>query len=73
MKNENNLSAKETSDTGVVSTRLLTRIAIDLEKEMERFDNETVKADLKMQIEGLKALKKEIDEFRNVKAILNVR
>lgn len=54
-----------------VSTRLLTRIATDLEKEMKRSDNEMVISDLEMQIDGLKALKKELDDFRTIKAILN--
>jgi hypothetical protein len=56
---------------GGVGTRLLTRIATDLKKEMKRSDNEMVIADLEMQIDGLKALKKEIDDFRTIKAILN--
>ena len=57
--------------TRSVSTRLLTRIATDLEKEMKRSDNDMVIADLEMQIDGLKALKKELDDFRTIKCILN--
>ena len=56
---------------GDVSTRLLTRIATELEKEMKRSDNEMVIADLEKQIDGLKALKKELDDFRTIKSILN--
>jgi hypothetical protein len=56
---------------GGVSTRLLTRIATDLEKEMKRSDNDMVIADLEIQIDGLKALKKELDDFRTIKSILN--
>lgn len=69
MANEENLSAKEALRG--VSTRLLTRIASDLEKEMKRSHNEMVIADLEMQIDGLKALKKELDDFRTIKSILN--
>lgn len=55
----------------IVSTSLLTRIATDIKKEMKRSDNEMVIADLEMQIYGLKALKKELDDFRTIKSILN--
>ena len=58
---------------GGVSTRLLTRIATDLEKEMKRSDNDMAIADLEIQIDGLKALKKELDDFRTIKSILNGR
>ena len=71
MENEENLSVKQALRIGGVSTRLLTRIATDLEKEMKRSDNEIVIADLEMQIDGLKALKKELDDFRTIKSILN--
>ena len=71
MENEENLSVKQALRIGDVSTRLLTRIATDLEKEMKRSDNEIVIADLEMQIDGLKALKKELDDFRTIKSILN--
>ena len=73
MENEENLSVKQALRIGGVSTRLLTRIATDLEKEMKRSDNEIVIADLEMQIDGLKALKKELDDFRTIKSILNGR
>ena len=73
MENEENLSVKQALRIGGVSTRLLTRIATDLEKEMKRSDNEIVIADLEMQIDGLKALKKELDDFRTIKTILNDR
>jgi len=71
MENEKTLSVKQALRIGGVSTRLLTRIATDLEKEMKRSDNEIVIADLEMQIDGLKALKKELDDFRTIKTILN--
>jgi hypothetical protein len=71
MENEETLSVKQALRIGGVSTRLLTRIATDLEKEMKRSDNEIVIADLEMQIDGLKALKKELDDFRTIKSILN--
>jgi len=71
MENEETLSVKQGLHIGGVSTRLLTRIATDLEKEMKRSDNEIVIADLEMQIDGLKALKKELDDFRTIKTILN--
>ena len=71
MKNEETLSVKQALRIGGVSTRLLTRIATDLEKEIKRSDNEIVIADLEMQIDGLKALKKELDDFRTIKTILN--
>ena len=73
MENEEKLSVKQALRIGGVSTRLLTRIATDLEKEMKRSDNEIVIADLEMQIDGLKALKKELDDFRTIKSILNGR
>ena len=71
-----NPQAQDTADNGnssfgVVSTSLLTQIAADLEKEMKRSDNEMLIADLEMQIDGLKALKKELDDFRTIKTILN--
>ena len=71
MEKEEKLSVKGALRIGSVSTRLLTRIATDLEKEMKRSDNDMVIADLEMQIDGLKALKKELDEFRTIKSILN--
>lgn len=71
MENEEKLSVKEALRIGSVSTRLLTRIATDLGKEMKRSDNDMVIADLEMQIDGLKALKKELDDFRTIKSILN--
>ena len=71
MENEENLSVKQALRIGGVSTRLLTRIATDLEKEMKRSDNDIVIADLEIQIDGLKALKKELDDFRTIKSILN--
>ena len=71
MENEETLSVKQVLRIGGVSTRLLTRIATDLEKEMKRSDNEIVIADLEIQIDGLKALKKELDDFRTIKTILN--
>lgn len=71
MDNEEKLTVKQALRIGDVSTRLLTRIATDLEKEMKRSDNDTVIADLEMQIGGLRALKKELDDFRAIKSILN--
>ena len=71
MENEETLSVKQVLRIGGVSTRLLTRIATDLEKEMKRSDNDMVIADLEIQIDGLKALKKELDDFRTIKSILN--
>ena len=71
MENKENLSVKQALRIGGVSTRLLTRIATDLEKEMKRSDNDMVIADLEIQIDGLKALKKELDDFRTIKSILN--
>ena len=72
MNKEMNLEDKNKAlHIGDVSTRLLTRIATELEKEMKRSDNEMVIADLEKQIDGLKALKKELDDFRTIKSILN--
>lgn len=71
MDNEEKLTVKQALRIGGVSTRLLTRIATDLEKEMKRSDNDMVIADLEMQIDGLKELKKELDDFRTIKTILN--
>jgi len=68
---DSNEAQSQPSCLGAVSTRLLTRIATDLEKEMKRSGNDIVMADLKMQVDGLKALKKELDDFRTIKSILN--
>ncbi len=57
---------------GVVSTRLISRVVADLQKELVRTENEIVKRDLEEQIEGLKTLKKELDDFRTIRRILNV-
>lgn len=54
-----------------VSSRLLLRVAADLQKELIRQTDDVVKADLEMQIEGLKALHKEVEDYRTVKRILN--
>ena len=56
---------------GAVSSRLLLRIAADLQKELIRQTDDMVKADLEMQIEGLKALHKEVEDYRTIKRILN--
>lgn len=56
---------------GGVSSRLLLRIAADLQKESVRQTNEVVKQDLEMQIEGLKALHKEVEDYRTIKRLLN--
>ena len=58
---------------GCVSTRLISRVVADLQKELVRTENEIVKRDLEEQIEGLKTLKIELDDFRTIKRILNVR
>ena len=71
MDNEEKLTVKQALRKGGVSTRLLTRIATDLEKEMKRSDNDMVIANLETQIDGLKSLKKELDDFRTIKTILN--
>lgn len=66
---------KDTEDESlnirVVSTRLISRVVADLQKELLRTEKEIVKRDLEEQIEGLKALKKELDDFRTIKSILN--
>jgi hypothetical protein len=56
---------------GAVSSRLLLRIAADLQKELVRQTNEVVKQDLEIQIEGLKALHKEVEDYRTIKRLLN--
>jgi hypothetical protein len=45
--------------------------AKDLINWGELSDNDMVIADLEIQIDGLKALKKELDDFRTIKSILN--
>ena len=62
----------KTLHIGVVSTRLISRVVADLQKELVRTENEIVKRDLEEQIEGLKTLKTELDDFRTIKRILNV-
>ena len=54
-----------------ISSKLLLRIAEDLQKELIRQTNDVVKADLEMQIEGLKKLHKEIEDYRTIKRLLN--
>jgi len=68
-----NLNNQETAQLGIgaVSSRLLLRIASDLQKELIRQTNEVVKQDLEMQIEGLKALHKEVEDYRTIKRLLN--
>ena len=63
----------ETAQLGIggVSSRLLLRVAADLQKELIRQTDDVVKADLEMQIEGLKALHKEVEDFRTIKRLLN--
>ena len=56
---------------GAVSSRLLLRVAADLQKELIRQTDGVVKADLEMQIEGLKALHKEVEDYRTIKRLLN--
>jgi hypothetical protein len=73
MNTEKTLKNKETTQLGIgaVSSRLLLRIATDLQKELVRQTNEVVKQDLEMQIEGLKALHKEVEDYRTIKRLLN--
>lgn len=52
-----------------VSSRLLLRIAADLQKELVRQTDDMVKADLETQIEGLKVLHKEVEDYRTIKRI----
>lgn len=54
-----------------VSSRLLLRIAADLQKELIRQTDDVVKADLEMQIKGLKVLHKEVEDYRTIKRLLN--
>lgn len=56
---------------GAVSSRLLLRVAADLQKELIRQTDDVVKVDLEMQIKGLKALHKEVEDYRTIKRLLN--
>ena len=56
-----------------VSSSLLLRVAADLQKELIRRTDDVVKADLEMQIEGLKSLHKEVEDYRTIKRLLNGR
>lgn len=62
----------ENNTTNIINTRLLLRIAADLEKEMVRQTDAVVKVDLETQVNGLKTLYKEIEDFRTIKRILNI-
>lgn len=53
-----------------VSSRLLLRIAADLQKELLRQTDDMVKADFGTQIEGLKVLHKEVEDYRTIKRLL---
>jgi hypothetical protein len=66
LENEN-----QPSCLGAVSSRLLLRIAADLQKELIRQADDMVKADLEAQIEGLKVLHKEVEDYRTIKRLLN--
>ena len=73
MSKEQTLENKDKAlHIGSVSTRLISRVVADLQKELVRTENEIVKRDLEEQIEGLKTLKTELDDFRTIKRILNV-
>ena len=73
MSKEQNIEDKDKALHIVdVSTRLISRVVADLQKELVRTENEIVKRDLEEQIEGLKTLKTELDDFRTIKRILNV-
>ncbi|MFZ1389453.1 MAG: hypothetical protein WAS34_18875 [Thiolinea sp.] len=52
-------------------TKLLLVIAKDLEQEIIRHDIEEIKQDLQIQVDGLKELYKELEEFRAIKKILS--
>ncbi len=68
-----NLNNQKTAQLGIgdVSSRLLLRIAADLQKELIRQTDSMVKADLESQIEGLKVLHKEVEDYRTIKRLLN--
>jgi len=53
-----------------IDTKILLRIAADLQKEVIRTDDLLVKDDLNGQINALKVFKREIDDFRTIKKIL---
>ena len=57
-------------DKKQVPTGLITRVMTDLQKEIVRTDNETVRVELEGLVEGLKELKKELDDFRILKRII---
>lgn len=66
-----NQEQKSNIDQPVVSSRLLLRVAADLQKELFRQTDDIIKADLETQIEGLKALHKEVEDYRTIKRLLN--
>jgi len=53
-----------------IDTKILLRIAADLQKEVIRTDDLLVKENLNKQIEALKVFKKEVDDFRTIKKML---
>jgi hypothetical protein len=73
MSNEkfSNEAEKTALNKGAVSSRLLLRIATDLQKELIRQTDDMLKADLESQIEGLKVLHKEVEDYRTIKRLLN--
>lgn len=54
-----------------VDSNLLLRVVADLQRESVKQTNEIVKRDLEAQIEGLKVLYKEVEDFRTIKRLLN--
>lgn len=54
-----------------VDSNLLLRVVADLQRELVKQTNEVVKRDLEAQIEGLRVLYKEVEDFRTIKRLLN--
>jgi len=54
-----------------IESKLLLRISSDLQKELIRQKSSCVIDEIQSQIDGLKELYKEIEDFRTIKRILN--
>ena len=55
----------------LVNSRLLLRVAADLQKEMVRQTDAVVQEGLAAQVRGLRELYKEVEAYRTIKRLLN--
>jgi len=54
----------------IIDSKILLRVAANLQKEYIRQTDEDVKSEILLEIEGLKSLYKEVEAFRTIKNLL---